>query len=105
MLISTIQGQNGQPSAYVDPRYSQGAQHFDPSQVAQQAQDPNNPAHPQNPNVCSFLVMLAVIAICADRFEASPMGKRSGCQIRSSCCFRSVSFLLAVYLEPNTDQS
>ncbi|KAJ4372385.1 hypothetical protein N0V83_004159 [Neocucurbitaria cava] len=42
---------NGQPSQYVDTRYVNGANQFNPALVAQQAQDPNNPAHPDHPNV------------------------------------------------------
>ncbi|CAJ2508292.1 Uu.00g094780.m01.CDS01 [Anthostomella pinea] len=51
--LQSIQAQlpqpNGQPSQCIDPRYAQGQQQFNPSQIAQQAQDPNNPAHPNNP--------------------------------------------------------
>lgn len=45
------QGQNGNPSQYIDPRFTNPQQQFNPGQLAQQAQDPNNAAHPQNPNV------------------------------------------------------
>jgi hypothetical protein len=46
-----IQQPNGQPSQYIDPRYVNGNQQFNPALIAQQAQDPNNPAHPKNPKV------------------------------------------------------
>ena len=44
---------DGQPAQYIDPRYVNGNQQFNPALIAQQAQDPNNPAHPQNPKVRS----------------------------------------------------
>jgi len=40
---------NGQPSQYVDPRYVNGHEGFNPAVIAQQAQDPNHPAHPEHP--------------------------------------------------------
>lgn len=53
--LQSIQAQlprpDGQPAQYIDPRYVNGNQQFNPALIAQQAQDPNNPAHPQNPKV------------------------------------------------------
>jgi len=48
----------GQPSPYVDPRYS-GQPQMNPSQIAQQAQDPNHPANPQNPHHHEWVKNLA----------------------------------------------
>lgn len=47
--VCCVQRPDGQPAQYIDPRYVNGNQQFNPALIAQQAQDPNNPAHPQNP--------------------------------------------------------
>jgi hypothetical protein len=49
--------QNGQQSAYVDPRY--GGQQWGPSpqmfnQMSTAAQNPQSPANPDHPKVCNF---------------------------------------------------
>ena len=50
--MSLVQQQkDGQPSTYIDPRYAQGPNNFDPSAIAQASQDPNSPAKPKHPNV------------------------------------------------------
>jgi len=48
-IMAQLPGQNGSASQYIDPRFAQPQQQFNPGQLAQQAQDPNNAAHPQNP--------------------------------------------------------
>lgn len=50
-MSNLAQRPDGQPAQYIDPRYVNGNQQFNPALIAQQAQDPNNPAHPQNPKV------------------------------------------------------
>ncbi|KNG46601.1 glycosyl hydrolase family 16 [Stemphylium lycopersici] len=51
--LQSIQAQlpqpDGQPSQYIDPKYVDGRNHFNPALVAQQAQDPEHPAHPNHP--------------------------------------------------------
>ena len=42
---------NGQPSQYIDPKYVDGGNQFNPALVAQQAQDPAHPANPNHPKV------------------------------------------------------
>jgi len=48
-IMAQLPGQNGTPSQYIDPKFSDPAHQFNASMVAQQAQNPSNPAHPENP--------------------------------------------------------
>ncbi|CAN9135144.1 unnamed protein product [Alternaria alternata] len=51
--LQSIQAQlpqpNGQPSQYIDPKYVNGGNQFNPAMIAQQAQDPAHPANPNHP--------------------------------------------------------
>ncbi|KAB2106971.1 hypothetical protein AA0113_g5923 [Alternaria arborescens] len=51
--LQSIQAQlpqpNGQPSQYIDPKYVNGGNQFNPAIIAQQAQDPGHPANPSHP--------------------------------------------------------
>lgn len=84
--MQSIQAQlpvNGQPSQYIDPRYVNGNQQFNPALIAQQAQDPNNPAHPNNPKVRhhSGLYSHKNKHLELTMFVASRMGRQVGSQV------------------------
>ncbi|KAI4946711.1 hypothetical protein J4E91_006882 [Alternaria rosae] len=53
--LQSIQAQlpqpNGQQSQYIDPKYVDGGNQFNPALVAQQAQDPAHPANPNHPKL------------------------------------------------------
>ena len=50
--VNGHQQPNGQPSQYIDPKYVDGGNQFNPALVAQQAQDPAHPANPNHPKAC-----------------------------------------------------
>jgi len=52
--VNGHQQPNGQPSQYIDPKYVDGGNQFNPALVAQQAQDPAHPANPNHPKVCFY---------------------------------------------------
>lgn len=58
-IMAQLPQQNGVPSPYIDPKFTNPSEQFNPSIVAQQAQDPGHPAHPAHPKHAEWAKKLA----------------------------------------------